>query len=181
LSYVERLLNALLLGVPSNEGIEDGEYVAPIFDHTIENVAEFRVAFGIAMPLQKDRGRYLNIAAELLGRVPPKEEPVKKRRFPLGEGEVCGDFYGNDLCNRGHKEKCSLPKSASASSGTVDWMSPAGQRALRAPVLEHSVDQAFGSIQRQGCQAILTAVGCCKVRQSFTVRVASVRSHHWGS
>jgi hypothetical protein len=23
------------------------------------------------------------------------------------------------LCNRGHKEKCSLPKSASASSGTV--------------------------------------------------------------
>ena len=143
MSYVERLLNALLLGVPSNEGIEDGEYVAPIFDHTIENVAEFRVALGIAMPLQKDRGRYLNIAAELLGRVPPKEEPVKKRRFPLGEGEVCGDFYGNDLCNRGHKEKCSLPKSASASSGTVDWMSPAGQRALQAPVLEHCVDQAF--------------------------------------
>jgi hypothetical protein len=30
------------------------------------------------------------------------------------------------LGNRGHKEKCSLPKSVSASSGTVDWMSPAG-------------------------------------------------------
>jgi hypothetical protein len=31
------------------------------------------------------------------------------------------------LCNRGHKEKCSLPKSASASSGTVAWMSLSGQ------------------------------------------------------
>src|ERR1700756_2329814 len=107
------------------------------------------------MPLQKDRGRHLDIAAELLGRVTPQEEPVEKRRLPLREGEVCGDFYGNDLCNRGHKEKCSLPKSASASSGTVDWMSRAGQRGLRASVLEHCADQGSESIQHWGCQAIL--------------------------
>jgi hypothetical protein len=61
----------------------------------------------------------------------------------LRKREVCGDFYGNDLCNRGHKEKCSLPKSAPASSGTVDWMSRAGQRALRESVLEHCADEAF--------------------------------------
>jgi hypothetical protein len=124
---LERLLNALFLGVPSNEGIEDGEDVAAIFDHAVENVAEFRVALGIAVPLQQHCWRNLDIAAKLLWRMAAQEESIEECRLALGEGEVCGDFHGNDLCNRGHKEKCSLPKSASASSGTVAWMSLSGQ------------------------------------------------------
>jgi hypothetical protein len=120
------LLDALLLSVPAHQGIENGEDVAPVFDHAIKNVAQFRIAFGVAVPLQEDRRRDFDIAAELLWRMAAQEEPIEKRRFPLGKGEVCGDFYGNDLGYRGHKEKCSLPKSVSASSGTVDWMSPAG-------------------------------------------------------
>jgi hypothetical protein len=139
-----QLLNALLLCVPADEGIEYGEDVAPVFDHAIEDVPQFGVALGVAVPLQQHRRRHLDVAPKLLRRVPAQEEAIEERRLALRKGEVCGDFYGNDLCNRGHKEKCSLPKSVSASSGTVDWMSRAGQRALQASVLEHCADEAFG-------------------------------------
>ena len=115
----ERLLDALFLGVPAYQGVEYGENVAAVFDHTVEDVAEFGVALGIAVPLQEHRRGHLNIAAELLWGMAAQEETVEKGRLALRKREVCGDFHGNDLCNRGHKEKCSLPKSASASSGTV--------------------------------------------------------------
>ena len=114
-----KLLDALLLSVPADEGVEDGQDVAAVFDHAIENVAQLGIAFGIAVPLQEHRRRNFNIAAKLLWRMAAEEETIEKCRFALRKGEVCGDFHGNDLGNRGHKEKCSLPKSASASSGTV--------------------------------------------------------------
>jgi hypothetical protein len=115
----ERLLDALFLGVPANQGVEYGQDVAAVFDHAVEDVAEFGVALGVAVPLQEYRGGHLDIAAELLWGMAAQEETVEKGRLALGKREVCGDFNRNDLCNRGHKEKCSLPKSASASSGTV--------------------------------------------------------------
>ena len=121
------LLNALLLCVPADQGIEYGEDVAPVFDHAIEDVPQFRVALGVAVPLQQYRRRHLDVAAQLLGRVPAQEQSIEERRFALRKREVCGDLYGNDLGDRGHKEKCSLPKSVSASSGTVAYMSRAGQ------------------------------------------------------
>jgi hypothetical protein len=126
LAAIGLLLHALFLGVPPDQGIEDGEDVAPVFDHAVENISQFRVALGVAVPLQQYRGRHFDIAAELLGRMAPQEQAIEKRRFPLGKGEVCGDFHRNDLCDRGHKEKCSLPKSASASSGTVALLSLGG-------------------------------------------------------
>ena len=82
---VERLLNALLLSVPADQGIEDGKDVAPVFDHAIENVAKFRIALGVAVPLQEDRRRNFDIAAELLWRMAAQEEPIEKRSFTLRE------------------------------------------------------------------------------------------------
>ena len=61
------LLNALFLGVPADQGIEDREDVPPVFDHAVENVAEFGVALGVSVPLQHDRLGHLNITPELLG------------------------------------------------------------------------------------------------------------------
>lgn len=121
-----RLLDALLLGVPADQGVEDGEDVAAVFDHAVEDVAKLGVALGVAMPFQQHGGRNLDVTAELLGRMAAQEEAIEKRRLPLGKREVCGDFYRNDLGDRGHKEKSSLPKSASASSGTVALVSRGG-------------------------------------------------------
>ncbi len=86
------LLNALFLGVPPDQGIEDREDVAPVFDHAVENVAEFGVALGVAVPLEQDGLRDLDVAAELFGRMAAQEQAIEKRRFPLGKREVCGDF-----------------------------------------------------------------------------------------
>ena len=122
----EQLLDALFLCVPAYERVEDGEDMAAVFDHAVEDVAEFRVAFGVAVPLQQYRRGHFDIAAELFRGMATQEEAVEKRRLALRKREVCGDFHGNDLCNRGHKEKCSLPKSASASSGTVAIVSRGG-------------------------------------------------------
>jgi hypothetical protein len=48
----EELLDALFLGVPSHEGVKDGENVTAVFDHAVENIAQFRVALGVAVPFQ---------------------------------------------------------------------------------------------------------------------------------
>ena len=91
------LLNALLLGVPADQGVEDSQNVAAVFDHAVEDVAEFRVALGVAVPLEQDGLGHLDVAAELLGRMAAQEQAIEKRRFPLGECEVCSDFGRNEI------------------------------------------------------------------------------------
>jgi hypothetical protein len=93
------LLDALLLSVPADQGIENGEDVTPIFDHAVENVAEFGVALGVAVPLQQDCLGHFNVAPQLFGRMAAEEQAIEKRRFPLGKGEVRADFSRNDLGN----------------------------------------------------------------------------------
>ena len=133
------LLNALFLGVPPDQRIEDREDVAPVFDHAVEDVAKFGVALGVAVPLDHDGLGDLDIAAELFGRMAAQEQAIEKRRLPLGKREVCGDFGGrNDLCDRGHKKnavyrkafprqvvqpaKCGLAGKASTVLLTVAWL-----------------------------------------------------------
>jgi hypothetical protein len=107
------LLNALLLGVPPNQGIEDGEDVPPVFDHAVEDVAELGVALGVAVPLDHDGLGHFDIAAQLLGRMAAQEQTIEKRRFPLGKREVGGDFGRYDeLGDRGH-EKNAVYRNAS--------------------------------------------------------------------
>lgn len=101
--------------------------MTPVFDHAEENVPQLRLPFGLTMPFGKNRRRDLDVAAKLFGRVAAQKEPVKKGRLPLRELEVLGDFNRNELCHRGHKGKCSLPKSVSTSSSTADLMARAGQ------------------------------------------------------
>jgi len=63
------LLNALFLGVPANQGVEDREDMPPVFDHAVENVAQLGVALGVAMPLQQDGLGDLDVPAKLLRRM----------------------------------------------------------------------------------------------------------------
>lgn len=106
------LLNALFLGVPADQRIEDRQDVSPVFDHAIEDVAEFGVALGVAVPLQQDGLGHFDITAELLGRMAAQEQTIEKRRFPLRKGEVCGDFCRNDLCDRGHEKNAVYRKAS---------------------------------------------------------------------
>ena len=77
------LLNALFLGVPANQRIEDGQDMPPVFDHAVEDVAEFRVALGVSVPLDHDGLWYFDVAAQLVGRMAAQEQTIEKRRFPL--------------------------------------------------------------------------------------------------
>ena len=107
------LLNALLLGVPPDQGVENGEDVPAIFDHAVEDVAEFRVALGVSVPFDHNGLRHFDVAAQLVGRMAAQEQTIEKRRFPLGKREVCSDFGGyDDLSNRGH-EKSAVYRNAS--------------------------------------------------------------------
>jgi len=67
------LLNALFLGVPPYQGIEDCQDVAAIFDHAVEDVAEFGVALGVTVPLDHDGLGHFDVAAKLLGRMSAQE------------------------------------------------------------------------------------------------------------
>jgi hypothetical protein len=132
-----RLLDALLLSVPANQGVEDRQNMAAVFDHAVEDVAEFGVTLSVAVPLQQNGLRDLNVAPELFGRVAAQEKAIEKGRFPLGECEVCGDFGRNELGNRGHKENavyrkasprqevraagCGEPDNAGTENGLAGW------------------------------------------------------------
>ena len=107
------LLNALLLAVPTNEGIEDGEDMAAVFKHARKNVAQAGLALGFAVPLSEDRRRHLDVATELFRGMATEEEAVEKSGFPLGKIEVQRDFRGNELLwHRGHGEKAVYRKAS---------------------------------------------------------------------
>ena len=107
------LLNALLLSIPTNERIEDGQDMPPVFQHARKNVAQARLALCFAMPLGEDRGRHFDVTTELLRGMSTKEKAVEKSGFPLGKIEVQRDFRGNELLrHRSHGEKAVYRKAS---------------------------------------------------------------------
>lgn len=113
------LLNPQVLAVGTHQGIKDGQNVTAVVHHARENITELRVTLRFAMPLDKNCSGNLDVPAQLIRRMPAKEEPVEKRRLTLREVQILQDFGGNELWHRGHKEKGSLPKSLSTSSRTA--------------------------------------------------------------
>ena len=106
------LLNALFLSVPTNQGIEDRQDVAAVFDHAVEYVAKFGIALGVAVPLDHHGLRHFDVAAQLLRRMATQEQTIEKRRLPLRKREVRGDFGLHDLWNRGHKKNAVYRKAS---------------------------------------------------------------------
>jgi len=76
----------------ADQRIEDSQDVPPVFEHAEENVAQLGFAFGLAMPFGKDGWRNFYVLAKLVRGMPPKEQPVEKRRFPLRILQVHSDF-----------------------------------------------------------------------------------------
>jgi hypothetical protein len=131
LAIAVQLLDALLLAVPPDQRIKYSQHVTAILDDPEEDITQPRIPLGVAVPLDQHGGRHFNVAAQLLGRVPPQEQAVEERGFPLGKRKVSDDFGGNELCRRGHKRKGSLPKSVSASSSTAAFLSRGVQLRFR--------------------------------------------------
>ena len=105
-------MDALLLAVPADKGVENSEYVAAVFHHARENVAQPRFAFGFAMPLHENSWWYFDIAAQLFGGMAPKEKPIEKSGLSLGNVEIQRDFGGNELCHRSHGERAVYRKAS---------------------------------------------------------------------
>jgi hypothetical protein len=61
----EGLLNALLLPVPTNQRVEDGEDMAAVFKHARKNVAQAGLTLGFSVPLGQDCGRHFNVTPKL--------------------------------------------------------------------------------------------------------------------
>jgi hypothetical protein len=114
------------LAVGAYKGIKDCEDVSTVLNHAMENIAELRFAFGFAVPLEKNGLRNFDIPTQLIGGMATQKETVEKSRLALREGEVVDDFGGNELWHRGHREKGSLPKRASASSRTTVYLPRSG-------------------------------------------------------
>ena len=112
------LLDALRLAVRPDERVEDGEHVAPVIYHALKNIFQLRIALGFAVPFGEDGARHLDIAPQLVSRMAAQEQAVEKSRLALRILEILQRIDGDELWQRGHKEKCSLPKSVSASSRT---------------------------------------------------------------
>ena len=112
------LLNALGLAIRTDQGIKNGQHVAPIIHHARKNITELRVMLRFAVPFGEDRRGDLDVPSQLIRRITAQEEAIEKRGFPLREVEVVHEIRESDLWRRSHKEKCSLPKNLSTSSRT---------------------------------------------------------------
>ena len=128
-----RLLHVADDAIGADQGVEDRQNVAAVFDHARENVSQLGLALGFTMPLGQHCRGYLNILAKFLGRIAAQKQPIKEGRFPLGEFEIGGDLRCQDWCNGCHKENRSLLKTSAASSSTCDFLLPARQYRGRKP------------------------------------------------
>lgn len=118
------LLHAVILHVRTHQSIEYGKDVAAVFHHAAEYVTQFRFAFGLAVPFRENHGRHFDIPAQFLGGMAAQEQTIEKRGFSLGKVEVVHNFRGNDLWQRSHREKGSVPKRFSTSSSTMGFLPP---------------------------------------------------------
>jgi len=115
----ERLLQAMYPRVVADQGLENGQDVPAVLDYPLEHAAQARLALRFAVPLGKNSGRDLDVAAQLFRRVAAQEQPIEKGRLALRKLEVALAIV-RGCGNRKHSQrKRSLPKFRTASSGTA--------------------------------------------------------------
>jgi hypothetical protein len=86
--FVELLLEMAMLRLRTNQRVENGKDMAPVFDHTREHTAKLRLALGVFVPLGQNRGRNFNVSTQLFWGMSAKEQTVKERSFALRKREI---------------------------------------------------------------------------------------------
>src|SRR5260370_36015484 len=112
--------------------MEDGQPVVVVVHHERKKISNVRMARGLAVPLSKDRRGHSDVSPQLLRGITAQEQAVKKGCLTLRKVESVHDFGGNELWHRGHRERCSLQKSVSASSRTAVSVPRSGELPLSA-------------------------------------------------
>src|SRR5258708_1356225 len=120
------LLNSLRLRIRADQVIEDGEDVPGVVHHARKYFWKLRIAFGLSVPFGENHGGDFDISPQFVRGMAAQKQAVKKGGFTLREVEVMHDFGRNELWHRGHREKCSLPKSRAASSRTGVFLPRSG-------------------------------------------------------
>jgi uncharacterized protein (DUF697 family) len=167
------LLDALWANVRTDEGIEDGQDVAAIIHHARKNIAKLRIALGLAVPFDEYRLRHFDVSPQLLRGIATQKQAVEKGRLTLREVKIVNDFGGNELWHRGHRERCSLQKSASASSRTAVSL----PRFVQLP-LDRNAQEALRDAQSttpwlpSGSNRLRMLVGMAKLHKSAKDSVA---------
>ena len=90
------------MAVGADERIENRQDTSAVFEDAIEELALLGQHVTVAAPFFNDFHWNADIPAQLLGRMTAQEEPVKERRFALGEGEVA--FVVEMGCSRRHRK-----------------------------------------------------------------------------
>jgi hypothetical protein len=114
-----------VLRFATDQGVENGQHVAPVFHHPRKDAAELRFALGIFVPFGQNCGRNFDVATQLFRGMPAKEQTVEERGFALRKCEIRNHFgwqHGSDcrhsknavyskLCPRqvGHSFWCHEP------------------------------------------------------------------------
>ena len=111
-------MNALRLSIRADKGIEDREDVPAVVHHARKYISKLRIAFCFSMLFGENYSGDFDISPQFVRGMAAQKQAVEKGGFTLREVEVMHDFGRNELWHRGHREKCSLPKSQAASSRT---------------------------------------------------------------
>src|SRR5208282_1769867 len=101
------LLELLRGGVVAHEIFEDGQNVAAIVDDSLEQRAQLRFAFALAVPLRQNCRRNLDVPPQFVRRVPAKKQAIKERGFTLRELKFLQGVVERAWQSR-HGRKCSL-------------------------------------------------------------------------
>ncbi len=88
------LLHALGARFGVDQGFEERQDVAAVFDHAGKDITQSRLSLGLAMPFQENRLWNFNVAAEFLSGMPAQEQAVEEGCLPLREVEVVLGFFG---------------------------------------------------------------------------------------
>ncbi len=86
--FGEYLLEMAMLRLRTDQRVENGEDMAPVFDHPREHTAKLRLALGIFVPLGQNRSRNFNVSTQLFRGMSAKEQAVKERGFALRKREI---------------------------------------------------------------------------------------------
>jgi len=101
----------MVLHFGTDKSVKDGEDMPAVFEHARENVTKLGFALGFAVPLGEDRWRNLNILPQFRRRMPPEEQAVEKRRFPLWILQIHSDFGRQVGSHRRHRKNAVYRKS----------------------------------------------------------------------
>src|SRR5712692_1083225 len=101
------LLHALRAGFGIDQGFENGEYVAAVFDHAAEDIPQAGFPLGLAIPFGDHCRRNFNVPAELLHGMAAEKQAVEKGGLTLRVVEVVpGLFCLKDRDGKGRVWTC---------------------------------------------------------------------------